>query len=72
MGFNKRYIQELEVLKERRKGYNSDKEFLNAIVGKSDALIGSKESMDYLDSLYEKIKSLEEREHTDGEHTGKL
>jgi len=72
MGFNKRYIQELEVLKERRKEYSSDKEFLNAVVGKSDALIGSKESMDYLDSLYEKIKSLEERERTDGEHTRKL
>jgi hypothetical protein len=72
MGFNKRYIQELEVLKERRKEYNSDKEFLNAVVGKSDALIGPKESMDYLDSLYEKIKSLEERERTDGEHTRKL
>jgi hypothetical protein len=72
MGFNKRYIQELEVLKERRKEYGSDKEFLNAIVGKSDALIGSKESMDYLDSIYEKIKSLEERERTYGEHTRKL
>jgi hypothetical protein len=72
MGFNKRYIQELEVLKERRKEYSSDKEFLNAVVGKSDALIGSKESMDYLDSLYEKIKSLEERERTNGEHTRKL
>jgi hypothetical protein len=56
MGFNKRYIQEIAILKERRKEYSSDSEFLQAIVGKSDALIGSKESMDYLDFLYEKIK----------------
>jgi hypothetical protein len=56
MGFNKRYIQEVEVLKERRKEYSSDSEFLQAVVGKSDALIGSKKSMDYLDSLYDKIK----------------
>jgi hypothetical protein len=61
MGFNKRYIQEIEVLKKRRNDYNSDEEFLNAVVGKSDALIGPKESMDYLDSLYEKIKSQGER-----------
>lgn len=60
MGFNKRYIQELEILKEKRKEYNSDKEFLNAIVGNSDALIGSMKSIDYLDSLYEKIKSNED------------
>lgn len=72
MGFNKRYIQGLEVLKEKRKMYTSDKEFLNAVVGKSDALTGPNESVDYLDSLYEKIKSLEERERTYGEHTRKL
>lgn len=60
MGFNKKYIQEIEVLKERRKDYKSDKEFLNAIVGKADALTGPKESMDYLDLLYEKIKSNED------------
>ena len=60
MGFNKRYIQELEILKEKRKEYNSDKEFLNAIVGNSDALIGPMKYIDYLDSLYEKIKSNED------------
>jgi hypothetical protein len=69
MGFNKRYIQEIEVLEERRKDYNSDAEFLNAVVGKSDALIGSKESMDYIDSLYEKIKSHGKRKRTTGKHT---
>jgi hypothetical protein len=69
MGFNKRYIQELSVLERRRKEYNSDEEFFKAVVGNAEALIGPKESMDYLDSIYEKIKSLEVREETNGEHT---
>jgi hypothetical protein len=69
MGFNKRYIQELSVLERRRKEYNSDEEFFKAVVGNAEALIGPKESMDYLDSIYEKIKSLEGREETNGEHT---
>ena len=72
MGFNKRYIQELEILKEKRKEYNSDKEFLNAIVGNSDSLIGPMKSIAYLDSLYEKIKSLEKGEHPDERYTRKL
>jgi len=56
MGFNKRYLPELEVLLERRKRYETDEEFLNAVVGKADALMGSCESMDYIDDLYEKIQ----------------
>ena len=72
MGFNKRYIPELEVLMKRRKEYNSDEDFLNSVVGKSDALIGSAESMEYLDSIYEKIKADgNERNRTD-KHTGQL
>lgn len=70
MGFNKRYIPELKVLIERRKSYNSDEEFLNSVVGKSDALIGPVESMEYLDSLYEKIK-LDGTNGTE-KHTGRL
>ena len=64
MGFNKRYVPELESLKERRKEYSSDREFLNAIVGKSDALIGPVESIKYLDSIYEKIKEKENETHS--------
>ena len=56
MGFNKRFVPELDVLIERRKNYSSDEEFLSAVVGKSDALIGSSESIDYLDQIYDNIK----------------
>jgi hypothetical protein len=56
MGLNKRYLPELKVLLERRKRYETDEEFLNAVVGKADALMGSCESMDYIDDLYEKIQ----------------
>lgn len=55
MSFNKRYIQDIDTLKKRREEYSSDREFLSSVVGKSDALIGSKESLAYLDSIYEKI-----------------
>ena len=56
MGFNKRYIPDLETLKERRKEYTNDEDFLNSVVGKSDALIGPVDSMSFLDEIYEKIK----------------
>jgi hypothetical protein len=71
MGFNKRYVPELEVLMERRKKYDSDEEFLNSVVGKADALMGSVQSMEYLDSIYEKINSDGDKRNSI-KHTGKL
>jgi hypothetical protein len=62
MGFNKRFVPELDVLIERRKNYSSDEEFLSAVVGKSDALIGSSESIDYLDQIYDNIKKEKDSE----------
>jgi hypothetical protein len=47
---------------ERRKNYSSDEEFLSAVVGKSDALIGSSESIDYLDQIYDNIKKEKDSE----------
>ena len=60
MGFNKRYIPSLDKLIEKREEYQSDKDFLKAVVGKSDALIGPQDSIEYLDSIYEKIKKEDE------------
>jgi hypothetical protein len=65
MGFNKRFVPELDVLMERRKNYSSDEEFLSAVVGKSDALIGSSESIDYLDQIYDNIKKEKDSESRD-------
>jgi hypothetical protein len=65
MGFNKRFVPELDVLVERRKNYSSDEEFLSAVVGKSDALIGSSESIDYLDQIYDNIKKEKDSESRD-------
>ena len=65
MGFNKRLVPELDVLVERRKNYSSDEEFLSAVVGKSDALIGSSESIDYLDQIYDNIKKEKDSESRD-------
>jgi hypothetical protein len=56
MSLNKRYLPELDVLLERRKRYETDDEFLNAVVGKADVIMGSCESVDYIDALYEEIQ----------------
>jgi hypothetical protein len=56
MGLNKRYLPELDVLLEGRKRYETDDEFLNAVVGKADVIMGSCESVDYIDALYEEIQ----------------
>jgi hypothetical protein len=65
MGFHKRHIPDLERLKEIRTSCNSDEEFLDKIVGKSDAIIGSNESIRYLDEIYENVKKRGE-ENDDG------
>jgi len=62
MGFNVRYLPELEVLLERRKKYETDEDFLWAVVGKSDSIAGPNKSVEYLDSIYEKIKNKEKKE----------
>jgi hypothetical protein len=48
MGFNKRYLPELESLKEIREKMNSDKEFLNKYLYRPDVVLGSADSMDYI------------------------
>lgn len=56
MGFNKRYLPELEELKKTHERFSDDKEFIKFIVGKSEALIGPSDSIQYLDEIYEKTK----------------
>ena len=63
MGFHKRHIPELDKLKEIRTSYSDDKEFLDKILGRADAFIGSKESMQYLDQIYEDLKKKEGEDH---------
>ena len=54
MGFNKKYLQTIDKMKEERKKYSSDFDFLTNCIGKYDCLIGSRESIDY---VYELEKS---------------
>jgi hypothetical protein len=58
MGFNKRYLPEVEKLKEKRKQFNSDEDFLLSVVGKSDSLMGSEESFRYLDYIKKNIEGI--------------
>ncbi len=66
MGFHRRHIPDLERLKEIRTSCNSDEEFLDKIVGKSDAIIGSNESIRYLDEIYENVKKRGEKNDDGG------
>lgn len=56
MGFNTRRLPELKDLIKIRERYNSDEEFLNSYVGKSDAIIGPVDSSDYLEKLAKRVK----------------
>jgi hypothetical protein len=56
MGFNTRRLPELKDLIKIRENYNSDKEFLEAYVGKSDAIIGPVDSSEYLEKLSKRVK----------------
>ena len=66
MGFHKRHIPDIERLKELRTSCNSDEEFLEKILGKADAIIGSVESVRYLDEVYENHKKTGEQNDDGG------
>jgi hypothetical protein len=66
MGFHKRHIPDIERLKEIRTSCNSDEEFLEKILGKADAIIGSVESVRYLDEVYENHKKTGEQNDDGG------
>jgi len=51
MGFNKKYLPEIEDLKEIRRSFNNDEEFISMYLYKPDAIIGSNESHSYLKTI---------------------
>ena len=65
MGFNKRYLPELDKLREIREKMNSDEEFLNMYLYRPDVVLGSADSMDYVKEVenLEKIKNDSEQPH---------
>jgi hypothetical protein len=56
MGFNKRYLPELDKLREIREKMNSDEEFLNMYLYRPDTVIGSADSMDYVKGVESLVK----------------
>lgn len=56
MGFHKRSIPDLQILKDIYSKCETDEEFFQKVVGKSDAVSGSPESILFLDEIYEKMK----------------
>ena len=57
MGFSKRYLPDFDKLVEMRKEINDDREFLKFIVGKSDCLMGSTESLQMIRCIEEEIEN---------------
>ena len=57
MSFSRKYLPEVDDLKELYKKSISDSIFLNEILGKSDVVIGSDESHEFILSIIEKVKS---------------
>jgi hypothetical protein len=57
MSFNKRILPELEKLIELRESIGDDREFLRSVIGKSDCLVGSTDSMNYVKEVELKINN---------------
>lgn len=51
MGFNKKYLPDLPVLKSIRERYEDDSRFLQIYLYSPDAIIGPVDSMEYLKSI---------------------
>jgi hypothetical protein len=56
MGFNKKFLPEVEDLKKMREKYADDKEFLLRIFSNADAFLGSVESYNYLEKIQKKLQ----------------
>lgn len=60
MSFNKKYLPELEKLVQIRESYSSDEEFLDEYFKKTDAVIGSSDSFEYIRQMRERVKQNEQ------------
>ena len=58
MGFNKKYVPVISDLIKIRESIKDDDIFLNLYFYNPDALVGSKESIEYLEQLSEKRKEV--------------
>lgn len=60
MGFNKRFLPEIDEMQRIYDACESDIEFLEKVVGKSDAVMGSAESFEFLRIIEESVYGDEE------------
>lgn len=57
MGFNRRYLPEIDQLKELRNKFDNDRDFVKHVIGKSDAILGSSESMGFMEEIHKRIQA---------------
>ena len=61
MSFNKKYLPDPENLVKIRESYSSDREFLEDYFRKTDMILGSPESFDYIQRIRERAKDEEQK-----------
>lgn len=60
MSFNKKYLPSVEKLIQIRESYSSDEEFLEDYFRKTDAVLGSPDSFEYIRQIRERVKQNEQ------------
>jgi hypothetical protein len=61
MSFNKKYLPDLSDLIKVRETYSSDEEFLDIYFRKTDAILGSRESFDYIHEMRKRVEKNEKK-----------
>lgn len=51
MSFNKRILPDISYLRAKREEISDDRKFLKEIIGKSDCLLGSSESLSFVEEI---------------------
>ena len=55
MGFNRRILPDVKIMEKIKESFPNDEEFLKHIYGKADAVEGSPESFEFINSIRNKI-----------------
>jgi hypothetical protein len=56
MGFNKKYLPELQDLVKIRNSYGSDEEFIDSYLRRVDAILGPSDSCSYLREIRDRVE----------------
>ena len=58
MSFNKRILPDLDNLMKIREEIGNDRQFIKQIIGKSDCLMGSRESLNFIEEIEKSLEDI--------------